>query len=55
MYDVMCFMYVLSESLSGGSLIILYQLENKLTAHARLMQFLVDTGVLEKVRGRGRY
>lgn len=55
--DTLCLMYVLhvlAESLSGGSLIIVYQLENKLTAHTRLMQFLVDCGVLEKVRERER-
>ena len=42
-----------TESLSGGSLIIIYQLENKQTAHIRLLQFMADCGLLQKVRGGG--
>jgi nuclear pore complex protein Nup133 len=37
------------ECLTGGSVVILYQLESKQTAHVRLMQFIGDCGLLKKL------
>lgn len=36
---------------SSSSLIILYQLQDKLEAHTRFVHFLTDVGLFDKVRG----
>ena len=36
---------------SSSSVIIIYQLEDKLKAHSRYLQFITDIGLLDKVRG----
>ena len=39
----------MTDSGSNANTIILYQLEDKLIAHERLMQFFVDTGILARL------
>ena len=36
---------------TSSSVIIIYQLEDKLKAHSRYLQFITDIGLLDKVRG----
>ena len=39
----------------SGSIIILYQLQDKLEAHNRYIQFLTDVGLLDKVFVTGHW
>ena len=46
---VACVMKMFLIDSSSTNTIILYQLEDKLIAHDRLMQFFIDTGVLARL------